>query len=206
MKTLKTLQTEEIRKTNKQIRKFKAGLKTAKKYLNTWEFRNYLTPGQKKNFDKYTLKELKTFALNRYEADKNKQLEKDLNLLEQIYNATNVEYIRIYINWSKSATWGSNPVGEIWIRGEQSNEYYKTRSIGGCGYCKESTAFAEAFNQSLSCRKLLLNSKIKGLYGYSDNTLNEGVGVSCFVTILEKLGFKHTSMHGNSFDGYEFRK
>lgn len=52
------------------------------------------------------------------------------------------EYIRkagnhsFTVEWVKSATWGSNP--RIMHHGE------KVTSVSGCGYCKHSTALADA--------------------------------------------------------------
>lgn len=120
--------------------------------------------------------------------------------------------IRIDVSWKKSRNWGANPTAEVW-----SDEYLgASRSLGGCGYDKESTAIAEPFNRSKQMAKIAIIAKYidtkykdmdwkeknkKGIYTYSygvrfsifhDNGIywEGGVGASSFMNCLKTAGYK----------------
>lgn len=120
--------------------------------------------------------------------------------------------IRIDVNWKKNSTWGANPTAEVW-----TDEYLgESRSVGGCGYDKESTAIAEPFNKSKQMSKIAIIAKYldtkykdmnweekdeKGIYTYSYGVcfsiFNEngiywegGVGASSFMRCIETAGYK----------------
>lgn len=120
--------------------------------------------------------------------------------------------IRIDVNWKKNRTWGANPTAEVWA-GEYLGE---SRSVGGCGYDKESTAIAEPFNRSKQMAKIAIIAKYidtkykdmdwrekdeKGIFTYSygvrfsifnDNGIywEGGVGASSFMRCIETAGYK----------------
>lgn len=80
------------------------------------------------------------------------------NATKGILDALAVELptnIRIDVSWKKSKTWGANPIAEVW-----ADEYLGvSRSVGGCGYDKESTAIAEPFNRSKKMAKIAIIAK-----------------------------------------------
>ena len=99
--------------------------------------------------------------------------------------------------------WGYCPKGN-------DNYGHSTSSITGCGYCKESTATAQLLNQNETIMKRLYKAKNKkataknnDLLGYGSGygilpSFEGGVGVSCHVRILEKLGYKVTQSGNNT--------
>lgn len=103
----------------------------------------------------------------------------------------------ITVEWKNSYMWGKNPTAH-------TNHGFKSRSIGGCGYCKISTATAEALNSNLSFLKLMLLRKIaehkpgrdhRDYIGYGSGhghipRFEGGVGTSSHQTILKNLGLK----------------
>lgn len=119
--------------------------------------------------------------------------------------------IRIDVNWKKNHTWGANPTAEVW-----TDEYLgQSRSVGGCGYDKESTAIAEPFNRSAQMSKIAiiakyLDTKYKdmdwrekdenGIFTYSYGVQfsifhkngiywEGGVGASSFMRCIETAGY-----------------
>lgn len=139
-----------------------------------------------------------------------KALKKQLARLETVRNAPDINYIQIMIDWKRSATYGT---------------------ASGCGYDKESTAVAQAFNANPCVLKLLYtlkeNSLLAGISDYShtactgiDNRnvcgygagysvlpyFEGGVGVNCFWAILDKCGYTVRSMHTKHEDYYTLTK
>lgn len=140
------------------------------------------------------------------------------------------ENIRIEVTWKKSATWGANPTAEVW-----TDEYLGlSRSVGGCGYDKESTAIAEPFNRSKAMAKIAIIAKyirstyenlsfeqkkvldILGCYDYGvrfsihhKNGIywEGGVGASCFMNCIKTAGYKmDAETHPKYYDFYSLSK
>jgi hypothetical protein len=125
--------------------------------------------------------------------------------------------IRIDVSWKKSQTWGANPTAEVW-----TDEYLGlSRSVGGCGYDKESTATAQCFNDDLGILKIALISLYKKEHskkylgsGYGATiylwgvSFSAGVGFSCHRSIIENSGlYKLTAQNsGKMFNTYNFEK
>lgn len=136
------------------------------------------------------------------------------------------ENIRIDVSWKKSQTWGSNPTAEVW-----AGEYLGlSRSVGGCGYDKESTAIAEPFNKSKKMAKIAIIAKFidtkyenmswkekqeKGIFNYSygvrfsiyhNNGIywEGGVGASSFMNCIKTAGYKmDAEFHPKHSDLYQ---
>ena len=133
----------------------------------------------------------------------------NLKLIEEVNNSKDFggEFI-ITVEWRASRMWRSNPKSF-------TNYGFESRSIGGCGYDKLSTATAEALNSHLPFLKLLYTEKDKKIknfleenkdkdakngfnrevlgYGSGYNILPHfegGVGVSCHMSILKNLGIE----------------
>lgn len=120
----------------------------------------------------------------------------------------------ITVEWKKSYMWGMNPTA--W-----TNYGFRGTSIGGCGYCKLSTATAQALNDYLPILKLMyikknrvINQGINNheLLGYGSDyftfpSFEGGVGVNCHQQIIEKLGLKWKSItHTDHVDVYSISK
>lgn len=148
-----------------------------------------------------------------------KEIENQHKYISEIENASDFsgDFI-ITIEWKKSAMWRSNPTA-------YTNYGFTSRSIGGCGYDKQSTATAEALNSHLPILKLLFSKKDSELldyiknhpesdikngynravlgYGSGYNILPKfegGVGVDSHKRILENLGLqmRHIANNRNS--------
>ena len=207
------MKTKEINKVKAQFKKDRkemvqtlSGIKMVEDIKSKWFLRQYITPTTNKK--DLTAGELKVIIQKIYDNRKAKDLVKQIAFVESIFNAGDIEEIRVSIEWKKSRMWNANPTATAEIRGD-GYENLSSGSISGCGYCKESTAFAQAVNQSLAVRKLLIKgaSKIEKEYGHRNGTLSGGVGVSCYYRIFEKLGYKMTKVaSGKMFDAWHIVK
>lgn len=153
------------------------------------------------------------FAVKR----KMKALEKDyakaLERLEAIENAPDLDYADITVEWTRSATWGSNPKATVIVNGVRREE---SPSIGGCGYDKESTAIARAMNCNdtmlkLACMAVENDSEPYAISNFAEHlslpNFGEGVGVSSYRSAFESMGYKWENVSsGKHFDVYTIRK
>ena len=161
---------------------------------------------------KGTIEEQKQKLIKYLTKKKEESLKQELNKLDVVnkVKAFTGEFI-ITLEWKKSRMWGSNPRA-------YTNYGFEGESIGGCGYCKTSTATAQALNSNLSILKLMylkknntlknpkkqyvgvngdkgtrqsqINQEVLG-YGAGYNiipTFEGGVGVSSHEQILRGLG------------------
>lgn len=147
-----------------------------------------------------------------------KEIDKDeaetMQKIEWVAQAAEPEYINISVEWHRSRTWGNCPKVEARTTGG-----YFTGSASGCGYDKESAAIAQALNQSRAVLKALYDVKEQNIeksneecLGYGSGygilpALAGGVGVSCFRSIFERLGYKwECTASGKTFDVYSVTK
>ena len=146
--------------------------------------------------------------------------------LDRIAAAPDITEISISVDWVKSRIWGYNPHAEI-----QTASGIYTGTASGCGYDKESTAIAEALNESNEILKFLYTLKEEGLRaGLTDESTTDssgvdnraicgygagysvlpyfegGVGVSCFWKILEKCGFSTKCHYSEKSNFYYIEK
>lgn len=207
-------------------------------YMSNWstEYHNNLNRGLKQystdtrwhQFKKgiITREKAVEYATNRVIKQFDKELNNKLNQLERIAAAPDLEYISISIEWKHNKTWGNNP--HVIVR---SNIGIYTGTASGCGYDKESTAIAQAFNQCDSILKEIYILKEKGLkaglndysstactgvnnsnicgYGAGYDVLpyfEGGVGVNSFWSILEKCDFEIHSYHTKKHDYYSIER
>ena len=129
---------------------------------------------------------------------RNKEIDDKLIFIKSIEDADNFKgELIITLEWKKSYMWGSNPRA-------YTNYGFNGESIGGCGYCKTSTATAQALNSHLPILKLLYKKEEERLnkkplkdrrdfigYGsgyYSLPIFEGGVGVSSHEYIIKNLG------------------
>lgn len=201
MKTtvLKEQSAELIKRFNDKVTSIKE-VSTSEEFLKTWYIRESVTDLRQKQLKsgKLSLNEIKSIAIERVTKQHKKALSELDNKLTTICNSDNLINATLTIEFKKSTTWGWNPTCDIRIKSDSSYNYYNSGSISGCGYDKESTAFADAINQSDSFKKLLLKNRHKlrknKTYGYSINShfigLSGGVGVSCYYGVLSVCGYE----------------
>ena len=128
------------------------------------------------------------------------------------------KYIKIKIEWHRSATRGYNPKAEAWaVPSNDVMSHYGTGRASGCGYDKESAAAAGALSGA-AWDWLIFNNwrKLKKRCGghpfYYDKRWPlpfynlSGTGMSVLRTLSDIAGYTWEEMHGNSFDGYIMQK
>lgn len=117
---------------------------------------------------------------------------------EEEHNKPLPIYIEIDVEWKKSNTWGLCPRTSMrWE--DAAGEWHYIDNAGyasGWGYDKHSSAVAEALNHLKNLRYAVRNKDFKkSPYGIrkSDYTycyFEGGVGMSCYPSIMEWLGYK----------------
>lgn len=190
-------------------------IKSKEDLLTSWYFKSKLT---KKQFEKLTFAQCKKTIFSKIKLDQSKDLEKNIQHLNYLSKClTKPDLFKISIEWKKNRTWGLNPNCEFIAIGFQKTT---SGSIGGCGYDKESAAFARAANQNNYFSALLAfeanrpknkNKTNEQIFGYGVSgiipRLSEGVGSSCYYSVCEAIGYKLTSVAcGKMFDVYTITK
>jgi hypothetical protein len=147
-------------------------------------------------------------------------IEKRLKELSTYQNKDFPKQFTIVIEYKRNRTWGYNPTASVFVVGEGEGDY-SSGSIGGCGYDKESTAFAQVANQIQGIKYLLYkeanrlknkNKKLSEIFGYGSGygvfpSFSGGVGTSCYYSIFEKIGYKMTKTAStSSLDVYTISK
>lgn len=158
----------------------------------------------------------------RIERKKQKAIEK--NQAEK--NQPRIDTLTLTIQWKKSRTWGSNPhlTAEARFKDGQALDgypaYYRRSeyTAGGCGYDKESTVIADAFNQYLKYKlheKRTDETSFEKPYGISYWTDREtgeisahydgGIGTDCYYDISKYIGGTFEKIaSGKDFDVYRY--
>lgn len=148
------------------------------------------------------------------------EIEQDIERIDSVAAAPDVVSFSVCIEWTKSRTWGYNPKAKLEIKTTERFERFETSRVIGCGYDKQSAAFANAANQSLSIKKVLYKIKNKAVnknksihdalgYGLGYGELpyfESGVGCDCFTRFFKDNGFRVEEAHGDSFDWYYIEK
>jgi hypothetical protein len=185
--------------------------------LSHWRYTELFTPVTKKRV--WEIEPLKAYLIERKIKAQNKELQKELTRIQTVFNAPELLEITISIEWKRSQMWGSNPNATASEHTTAGYNKYESGSISGCGYDKESTALANAVNQSNAFLKLMYfikenepTVKNNDLLGYGSGygilpNLEGGVGTSCYIRIMEKLGYKfNKTASGKTFDVYTITK
>jgi hypothetical protein len=186
--------------------------------LGKWYFAE-LIPESSKRKKWASVEELREYLKKRSLAKTEKRIAKELQHLETVGNAPDLVEITVSVEWKKSRMWGNNPTADAREQNAAGWERYTSGSIGGCGYDKHSTAVAQAVNQSNSFLKAMYEvrerdttTSLRELFGYGSGygilpRLEGGVGVSCYPTIFEKIGFKFANTAGGkTFDVHTISK
>lgn len=167
---------------------------------------------------KTTIAEIRDTMLDRENTDDAYHAMKAIDNLKVAFGKELPREIRVEVNWKKSRTWGSNPTAEVWADG-----YTSYGPVGGCGYDKESTATAHAFNDNpvfarivATCAWLdMKESEATGRHGTTYGYLVDcagfrfevSVGYSCHRNIIERAGYRTVAeFHPKMADGYTYEK
>jgi hypothetical protein len=185
---------------------------TEKELKDSWQINQYITTKSEK-YKKGSFDFKKEFLTNVILKKFDKKLDSEIVKIGRIYNSFDVQSAVINVEWTKSRMWGNNPRASVEVYGVDG-EYTNTegRSVGGCGYDKESTAIAEVLNDLLPIQKLFcLGAEKVNAYGFNNRYLypylNDGVGVNCYYKVFDQLGYKFESVSsGKTFDVYKITK
>lgn len=138
-----------------------------------------------------------------------KRIKAETERKEREKNQKHVEKMDISIEWRKSRTWGSNPYADtkIWFKDGSFERVSFTTS--GCGYDKESTVIASAFNHVLKYKLYEERESFKnppyGLYFNDYRHFSDGIGTDCYYRISEAIGGKFERLaSGKTFDVYRY--
>lgn len=184
-----------------------------------YNYNKMLTPTQRTK----TTEEQKAFIITKIQKKRAKEWEGIDADIKRIEEAPDFLGLSVSVEWKASRTWGANPKAKARIHTATGWEYCESGSIGGCGYDKESTAIAEAFNQSASLLKELYKVYEKALKKNKVATLHDilgygsghgcrphfegGCGVSCCYKIFKAIGFTfENTSSGKMFDCYNASK
>lgn len=197
---------------------------TERSQLDTWYYRELLPKGKK--VDSYSLNQLKAYLIGRKEKATYKAIERQVSKINSIANAGELIEAKIEIEWVRNRTWGYNPKATCWASfrdkdGNRDSVMVESGTVSGCGYDKQSTAVANCLNQIKEVLKPLYllkdanptnNNSNHELLGYGAGygilpSIEGGVGVSCYPSIFDKIGFEFkTVASGKSFDCYSITK
>lgn len=207
--------------SKKELRKFKEFLneqETVKDILSQRYLNQHLTPS--KRAKDWTKGALKAHLIERQNKVLNKRLTEQYNRIDLIEGTTRkVNRIDIVIEWRNNRTWGANPKAFATVyHNDNTIERFESSSIGGCGYDKQSTAIAQALNQSNEFLKMMYTEKNRPknknktnreVFGYGSGygilpSIEGGVGASCYYSIMEKLKMTFRQKQGTkSVDIFE---
>jgi hypothetical protein len=152
-----------------------------------------------KTFTHLTKKEIASRA-NDYKTERGllKYLERANAEDEESHNKPLPIYIELDVNWKRSSVWGYNPSVDMRWEDADGHWHYleKAGYASGCGYDKLSAAVAEALNRFKNLRYAVRNRDFKkSPYGirksdYSYCYFEGGVGMSCYPSIMDWLGYE----------------
>ena len=170
------------------------------------------------------------FAYKRKAREIEKRTAEKLARLDRLADASEVQAVRISVEWVKSSVWGYNPQAEITVYYSEGGASTYTGSASGCGYDKRTTAVGEALNQCDGIIKALCACKEKNITpegkehnrgaGYSNADavaygagygaipyFEGGVGMSSFERVFNACGFILRNVHETKrTDYYYFEK
>lgn len=184
-----------------------------------WSYQRELTARQKEK----TEAEQRVILIKKEQRKAAKRWEAINAKITEIENAPDLLSLSISVEWKPSRMWGANPRASARIHTADGWQYTESGSVSGCGYDKQSTATAEALNQSTSVLKELYKAFEKALKHNKTAALREvlgygsgygrrpyfegGVGVSCLYTIFKNCGFIfENTASGKMFESYTVTK
>lgn len=205
-------------------------------YFPTWNEKEFSDNGLQRyststRWDQYTNGQIDRtkaveLAQKRYAKQLEKEIQKQLELLDVIAAAPDLQFISVNVYYKRSSVWGYCPSVDV-----RTNNGFSTGYASGCGYDKESAAVADAFNKDHSILKALYTIKENGLIaGLSDESktactgvdnrnicgygsgygvipyFEGGVGVGCFWDILKRGGYTTRCNYGKHENYYTVSK
>lgn len=189
--------------------------KDEKELLESWWIKNSFNKRERAKLESMTYDQiLDAYKARRVEEIKKKS-ERAAEEIKAVCAASIPEFIDVTVEWKKNRTWGANPRAEV----RTGESYYISRSIGGCGYDKESTATAECFNKDTGIKKAALVALYKNAHMPKNRRHINGVnffhchapyfeggsGFSCHRHVLELAGYKLVNQNGGKmFNTYYF--
>lgn len=205
------------------IQRLKSNIKDirSRENISTCYYYKLLT---KRELEKLTEKQQRARIIEKLNKKCKKDIENDFLICDKIAAAPDLISVEITVEWKNNKTWGANPTATARILTANGWTRTTSRSIGGCGYDKGSTAVAEALNCCISVRKVLFDAaeKIRRKNktavmvdrvlpygsGYSPMPyLEGGVGVSSYIDIFSVCGYEFkTIASGKMFDVYTITK
>lgn len=189
--------------------------KDERELLESWWVKNSFNKRERAKLESMTYDQI----LNAYKARRIEEIKKESERaaeeIKAVCAASMPEFIDVTVEWKKNRTWGANPRAEV----RTGENFLGSRSIGGCGYDKESTATAECFNKDAGIKKAALVALYKNehmpknrRYIYGVNFFHchapyfeGGCGFSCHRHVLELAGYKLVNQNGGKmFNTYYF--
>ena len=205
-------------------------------YFPTWNEKEFSDNGLQcystsTRWDQYTNGQIDRtkaveLAQKRYAKQLEKEIQKQLELLDVIAAAPDLQFISVNVYYKRSSVWGYCPSVDV-----HTNNGFSTGYASGCGYDKESAAVADAFNKDHSILKALYTIKENGLIaGLNDESktactgvdnrnicgygsgygvipyFEGGVGVGCFWDILKRGGYTTRCNYGKHENYYTVSK
>ncbi len=144
---------------------------------------------------------------------------KEAARIEAERNQKPVDYMTITVGWTR----GGAARADVEVRHNDGRFSTRKFTAGGCGYCKESTVIAEAFNTFLryKLREAGIEERVArrdrcyyrnghrhgqpyGVTIGSHAAYAGGIGASCFSEIAEFIGGKFEHCHGGKVNGGRF--
>lgn len=180
---------------------FKERLKRLQEKIKTEEGLNYVVRWNLKRKENYkgTFGEQQKKTLKAIKRKIEKELNKEINYIKSIEEAGSFKDLVVTIEWNKSQMWGSNPK-------PYTDKGFIGSSVRGCGFCKRSTALANALNSYKPLLRELYKKEEERLkkapntdrrdyihYGsghYYKPYFEGGVGVESLRGVIEAIGLK----------------
>lgn len=144
-----------------------------------------------------------------------KETAKEQERVEIEKNQKEVKRMVISIVWKKSKTWGHNPHATAEVTHHDGTFSRAEFTASGCGYDKESTVIAAAFNHFLKYKLYKISKakqkkkpygiRLSDWKGFPVHYYEGGIGTSCYETISTFIGghFKRI-LTGESTDVFEY--
>lgn len=144
-----------------------------------------------------------------------KKVKQETERVEAEKNQKKVKRMILTIEWKRSRAWGSNPHLTAQVEYHSGHRNTGTCTASGCGYCKESTVIAEAFNTFLKYKlhEIKPTDQKKSPYGirfseyrgFPNHYFEGGIGTNCYESISDFIGGEFRKITGTgTVDVFEY--
>lgn len=158
-----------------------------------------------------TLDDFKNDCIKRIIKVRNKKRDDFTTLCDELESIALVKEIKISVDWKRSQLYGLNPMAEVSAWTEKGEVYItKSRRVTGYGFCKLSTAVAEALNDNKAIMSIMHVCESENL-PYGVNAFHRqpnaifvgGVGVDCYFEVFDAIGLVCTEVsNADTFNSY----